>query len=137
VFCAMSEVAKSEPMTQFLMYKIAVRSRETELAAECLEKVYESSSKEPNLLYACVLDAQQAGDKDLAIAAMQLVLEKHQQSTPTTIHLPALLRCTIRLTKSQLEAKNNPTLDSDTSLIVDRLCKLFEGCRSPFHTLIH
>jgi hypothetical protein len=133
IFGEMSDVAKNDPMTRFLMYKIAVRGGEAELAAECLEKVYESSPKEPNLLYACVLDAQQAGDKDLAVAAMQLVLERHQQSHATSIHLPALLRCTIRLTKSQLEAKSNPKLDSDSNIIVDRLCKLFEGCRLSFH----
>jgi hypothetical protein len=131
----MPEAAKNDPMTRFLMYKIAVRCGDPDLAAECLGKVYESSSKEPNLLYACVLDAQQAGDKDLAIAALQLVLEKHQQNTPTTIHLPALLRCTIRLTKSQLDAKGNPRLDSDSDPVVDRLCKLFEGCRSLLHPL--
>lgn len=70
----MPEASKNEPMTRFLMYKVAIRSEDTDLAAECL-RVISSSSKDPTLLYACVLDAQQIGNRHLALAALQLVLE--------------------------------------------------------------
>jgi hypothetical protein len=109
------------------MYKIAIRSGEAKLASECLEVVHKAPSKDPSLLYACVLDAQQVGDKDMALAALQLVLEKHQFNTPSTIYLPALLRCTIRLMNTRLESKSSSHIDSDEDHIIDRLCKLFEG----------
>lgn len=109
------------------MYKIAIRSGEVELASECLEVVHQASSKDPSLLYACVLDAQEVGDKNMVIAALQLMLEKHQFNPPSTIHIPALLRCTIRLMIGQLESKSTSHIDSDTDQIVTQLCKLFEG----------
>ena len=108
------------------MYKIAVRAGEAQLAAKCLEVVHNASSEDSNLLYACVLDAQEVGDKDLAVAALQLVLEKYQYNAPSTIHLPALLRCIIRLIISQLESKTVSASGSEVDDIIDRLCKLFE-----------
>jgi hypothetical protein len=109
------------------MYKIAIRSGDVELASECLEIVNQASLKDSSLLYACVLDAQEAGDKDMAIAALQLLLETHQFNPPSTIHIPALLRCTIRLMVSQLESKTASHIEPDTDHIVAQLCKLFEG----------
>jgi hypothetical protein len=44
------------------------------------------------MLYACVLEAQQTGDKREAVAALQKVLEKYDYKAPKGIHLPALLR---------------------------------------------
>lgn len=127
IYGSLSETARNDPKTRFLMYKIAMRGGDVELASECLEVVHQASSKDPGLLYACVLDARQVGDKDLAAAALQLVLEKYQFNPPSTIHLPALLRCTIRLIKSQLDSKAAISQDSDVDKIVDQLCKLFEG----------
>jgi hypothetical protein len=109
------------------MYKIAIRSGEIELASECLEVVHRAASKDPSLLYACVLDAQEVGDKDMAIAALQLLLEKYQFNPPSTIHIPALLRCTIRLMITRLESKSASHIEPDTDYIVPQLCKLFEG----------
>jgi len=109
------------------MYKIAIRNGEVELASECLEVVHQASSKDPSLLYACVLDAQEVGNKDMAIAALQLLLKKNQFNPPTTIHIPALLRCTIRLMITQLESKGASRTEHDTDYTVTQLCKLFEG----------
>jgi hypothetical protein len=109
------------------MYKIAIRSGEVQLASECLEVVHRASSKDPSLLYACVLDAQEVGDKTMAITALQLLLEKHQFNPPSTIYIPALLRCTIRLMISQLGSKSTSHIESDTDQIITQLCKLFEA----------
>lgn len=108
------------------MYKIAIRAGEAQLASKCLEVVHNASSEDPNLLYACVLDAQQVGDKDLALTALQLVLEKYQYNAPSAIHLPALLRCIIRLITSQLESQSVSAPRCDVDAIIERLCKLFE-----------
>jgi hypothetical protein len=123
---SMSEVAKNEPMTRFLMYKIAIRSDETEFAAECLQVISSSSLKDPTLIYGCVLDAQQIGDKSQTLAALQLVLEKFGYGAPSNIHLPSLLRLTIGLTVSLVDSKSvEASFDVDET--VEKLCRLFEG----------
>lgn len=121
----MPDAVRDAPMTRFLMFKIAIRSEETDLAAECLNKVFDGSKKDPALLYACVLDAQTVGDKTHTLAALQLVLKQNNYAAPEGVHLPALLRCTIRLMVAQLE--NELAAGVDVEIAVDQLCKLFEG----------
>ncbi len=113
------------------MYKIAIRSGDADLASECLEVVHQSSPKDTSLLYACVIDAQEVGDKKMTLTALQLLLEKHQFSPPSSIHLPALFRCTIRLLNAQLDSRNNSQVEFDSDGIADQLGKLFEGGKGP------
>ena len=60
--------------------------------AECLDIICRQSSNDATLLYACVIEAQITGTKRQAIAALEKVLEGYSHSTPTDVHLPALLR---------------------------------------------
>lgn len=122
----MSKAAKNEPLTQYLMFKVALRGNDPELAAESLEKVYASSAKDATLLYACAMDAQQVGNKEQALAALLLVLRKHDYSVPDGVHLPALLRCTIRLMASQIEGEQVKS-SKDMPKVSDHLCKIFEA----------
>lgn len=62
------------------------------IAAESLDLVCRQSARDASLIYACVLEAQSAGNKRQAIIALQKVLEKYDYSTPVGVHLPALLR---------------------------------------------
>jgi hypothetical protein len=61
-------------------------------ATECMDYVCRSSAKDATLLYACVMEAQSAGDKRQAIGALERVLDKYDYSAPAGINLPALLR---------------------------------------------
>ena len=117
-------------MTQFLMFKIAIRTNELELASACLEKVYEGATDDSTTLYACVIDAQQVGDRTRTITGLQLVLQKFEYNAPPSVNLPALLRCMIRLILSQLESLESER-DIDVPLGVDQLCKLFDGGMYP------
>lgn len=98
------------------------------------------SSKDATLLYACVLEAQSAGDKRQTIIALQKVLNKYDYNAPPGVHLPALLRqvpllavlnsdynanglrCLARALTAELvkDDKLCPTT-------VEDLCRLFEG----------
>lgn len=120
----MSTVAQNEPMTRFLMFKIALRSGEVELASDSLHIISSSSTKDSTLLYACCLDAREVGNKDVLLAALQLVLEKYDYGATTTIHLPSLLRITIGLTETLLGSVHDSI---EAEPIIDKLCKLFEG----------
>ncbi|PMD45090.1 SPO22-domain-containing protein [Hyaloscypha variabilis F] len=130
IFSSMSDSAKNEPMSQFLMHKIAVRCGENELAAESLQRISSATTKDPTLLYASCLDAQQSGNKLQTIAALQLVLEKYGYTAPSAIHLPSLLRTTIQLIVSlQTEPQNLAAL-GDLEQTVEKMCKAFEGAVS-------
>jgi hypothetical protein len=123
----MTDAAKNDPLTRFLMYKIAIRGQEVELARECLDLIYQSSSTDPSLLYACILDAQQVGNAELALASLLLVLRKHEYNAPPTVNMPALLRATIRLTTTRLEVAGNSEDSSGEKKLIEQLCMLFEG----------
>jgi hypothetical protein len=125
----MLETAKNEPMTRFLMYKIAIRCEELDFAAECLQIISAASPKDPTLLYACVLDAQQIGNKPQTLAALQLVLEKFGYGSPSMIHLPSLLRLTIGLTVALIDKSKVVEGSSEAEQTVEKLCRLFEGGR--------
>ncbi|CAL3972847.1 unnamed protein product [Diplocarpon coronariae] len=125
IFSAMPDTAKSEPMSRFLMYKIAVRCRETELAAECLQLIGSASTKDPKILYACVLEAQQAGDRVQTLAALQLVLERCGYESPS-INLPSLLRLTMTLMVQQIDEFSKNSDDVNADALVERLCTVYE-----------
>ena len=82
IFNSMSESARNEPMTRFLMYKISIRGGDAELAAECLQAICSAtkSTQDLTLLYACVLDAQRVGNKAETLAGRQAVVENSQCS---------------------------------------------------------
>ncbi|KAH8599135.1 meiosis protein SPO22/ZIP4 like-domain-containing protein [Bisporella sp. PMI_857] len=127
IWGAMTDATRSEPMTRFLMYKIAIRCNEVEFAAECLNLVSHQALDDPTLLYACVLDAQQIGNKSQALAALQLVLDKHRYTSAANVHLPSLIRLTIKLSCSILDETTEISAAEASDANVERLCKLFEG----------
>jgi hypothetical protein len=131
VLDSMPPAAKKEPMTRFLMYKLAIRMNQIETASQCLEAICSSSSDNPTLLYACCLHSIEGNNKKMTLAALQLVLEKFNYCPPTPVHLPSLLRITIGLTSSLLEQSLGVTETSEAENLLDKLCKLFEGGTNP------
>ncbi|KAF2090252.1 SPO22-domain-containing protein [Saccharata proteae CBS 121410] len=121
-FFDMTEQGQAAADTRYLLYKVAIREGDLEFATECLDIVCKQSSKDATLLYACVLEAQQVGDKRQAAVALQKVLQKYEYGAPQGVHLPALLRCTLRLLATQLA-----TTDENAITTATELCKVFEG----------
>jgi len=130
IYDSMSDKVKNEPVTIFLMYKIALRCGEVELATQCLEKIT-SQSENLNLLYACVLDSQQVGSKPQALAALQAVLVKVGFDPTTSVHLPALLRVTIKLSIKVIDEARAGHNTDRVCHHTDTLCQLFEGGEIP------
>ncbi|KAF1997925.1 SPO22-domain-containing protein [Amniculicola lignicola CBS 123094] len=122
MFTKMSDIGRDEPITRYLMYKVALHSQDVGFAAECLDKVSQQSSKDATLLYACVLEAQSVEDKRQAIIALECVLKRYDYGAPAGIHLPALLRCTARLSVKQLTEGGELNLD-----VLEQICKVFDG----------
>lgn len=116
---------KDEPMTKYLMFKIAIRSDDTSLAAECLEFLSRPSLGGHEFLYACILDAQSVGSKTFAVEAMKTLVERYGPGDSASVHLPALIRCTIRLRVMELDTdKDREGYDVDA--VVDDICRMFE-----------
>lgn len=118
----MPESGRNVAITNYLMYKVALRSGDTPMASNCLEGVLKSSTKDATYLYACVLEAQGSGDRQQTVLALQKVLEKYNYGAPSGINLAALLRCTIRLLVAELESGV-----ANIENVLEEVCKVFEG----------
>ncbi|KAL8848508.1 MAG: hypothetical protein Q9221_006467 [Calogaya cf. arnoldii] len=118
----MSDSTERDPSTRYLLYKVALKCHDADLAAECLESIGKEHGKDSNLLYACVLEAQKDGDRLQVIRALSQVLEKTEYQATPGPQLPALLRLTARMLIQELE--NAQRQDQHC---VDELCKVFEG----------
>jgi hypothetical protein len=84
----MSDTGRDDRTTRYLMYKVGLHdndsdfgrrsaqywktSKLTSTVAECLDAVCRHSSKDATLLYACVLEANNSGNKMQAIIAHRL-----------------------------------------------------------------
>ncbi|OTA88788.1 hypothetical protein M434DRAFT_23602 [Hypoxylon sp. CO27-5] len=96
------------------------------MASDCLRHISEASSDDPQYLYACCVDAQEAEDKLCAIEALRQLIQKCECSCPEAVNLPALLRIVIRLQTSLMNDQVQAQADGLHSLIED-LCQVFEG----------
>lgn len=110
-----------EPMTAYLAFKVAIRVEDRELAEKCLETVGQAPDN-VDYLGACIAESQKAGDILCAIGALKKLQEKYEYKKPSSIHLPALFRCTIRLLTLLADRPG-----VETNSIVDDLCVEFEG----------
>ncbi|KHJ34534.1 putative tpr-like protein [Erysiphe necator] len=129
IFFSMTEAARNEPLSRFLMYKIAVRSGDDDMAVECLHKISSATVNDPSLLYACCLDSQQIGNKPQLLVTLQLVLDKFRYETPPGTHLPSLLRLTIGLMIGMYDETIKPGVKHELN-IVEKLCATFESAAS-------
>ena len=125
IFFQMPEATRAAPRTRYLMYKHAIRSNDLELAAECLEIVSRSTKKDAMLLYACVLEAQQSGNRKQGILALQRTIASFGHTHPNGVSLLALLRCTARLIVTELTS-----ISSFDDALVSDLCDIFECATS-------
>ncbi|MCJ1472157.1 hypothetical protein MMC13_000804 [Lambiella insularis] len=120
-YSTMSDMAQIAQETQYLMYKVGLRSGDSELG-RCLEAIYKNSAKDATLLYACVLEAQHNGQREQAISALQHVLDKYDYESPPGVNLPALLRCMARLLVKDLDVSGPRAAPA-----IEAVCQLFEG----------
>lgn len=126
IFSSMSEAAKNEPTTRFLMYKVAIRCNDVELAAACLSVVSAASTKDPSLMFACCLDAQQVGNKEQMLNTLQLILDTNIQKPSSKLHLPSLVRLTIGLMETLIGEYAASDRTSDMQSMSEKMCMAFE-----------
>lgn len=121
-FFSMAPGTQQDPMTQYLMYRTTIRSGDVEMASECLDNVARSSINF-ELLYACVADSQNVGDRFVTLQAMKKLASIYDFGKPGKVNLPALCRCTIMLQHGLTDGSEK--VDHETA--VTDLCDMFDG----------
>lgn len=125
LYLGMSEAGKNEPMTKYLMFKVATRSGDENLASECLKSLGSPSLGGHEFLYACILDAQSVGSKSFAAEVMKTLVENYDTEDSAAVHLPALIRCTIRLRVMELNGETDRD-SPDRDPVIDDICRMFD-----------
>ena len=125
LYDGMTDPGKDEPMTKYLMFKVATRSGDESLAAECLKSLSSPSLGGHEFLYACILDSQSVGSKCLAVEAMKILVDSYNSGDSAAVHLPALLRCTIRLRTTEIDCEKDGDM-SGQGAVIDDICRMFE-----------
>lgn len=108
------------------MFKASLTGWDHELGCQSIEHLSRSSDKEKSqdILYACVREAQQVGDRLCTLAALKAVVDKCDSGESSRSHFPSILRCTIRLIHL-IESQEGEVLNQDLELAEDT-CKIFE-----------
>jgi len=106
-FFSMTDTGQSAPESQYLLFKLALYDGDAELVASSLENLANTEHEEAaDLLHACLLEAQEAGDKHVVTAALIKVLENFNSTDePRFLRWPSLLKSTIRLLRRELESE--------------------------------
>lgn len=115
------EQSRNEPSTHYLLFKLALRSNDADLADQSLKAICSSSQENTELLYACILEVQRLGDSEQLLSTLHNVLTNSGHDPPKGLHLPALFRCTARFL-SRRAADKHP--ESESHAI--QLCNLFD-----------
>jgi hypothetical protein len=122
-FNSMTEDTQNDARTLYLMYRLAISSKDKSLAVQCLQNISKIPSPR-DYLYACVIESQRAGDILSAVDALRAVLTNEASSLSSQTHTPALLRCIIRLLKSWLDSQ--PEEEPQRKIRIQDLCDVFD-----------
>ncbi|KAF7547940.1 hypothetical protein G7Z17_g7379 [Cylindrodendrum hubeiense] len=135
-FDDMSPAVQEDPLTRYLMFKASLAGWDHELGCQSIEHLSRSSDKEKSqdILYACVREAQQVGDRLCTLAALKAVVEKCDSGKSSRSHFPSILRCTIRLIHL-IESQEGEAPNQDLKLAEDT-CNIFEKDTRDGDTLV-
>ncbi|KAF4589779.1 TPR-like protein [Ophiocordyceps camponoti-floridani] len=95
----MSSGPQHDSLTSYLMFKVSLLSWDHELGCRSVARLGANSGtvRGRDMLYACVREAQQFGDRVCAVAALRAVAKGWEVGPVVAEGLPAVLRCMIRL----------------------------------------
>ncbi|PGH05766.1 hypothetical protein GX51_02737 [Blastomyces parvus] len=122
LFSNMPEISRSEGLTQYLLYRVALLERDSELARGCLENLSKQGAGSENYILACLAETRHTEDKHQEVITLRILLDMLDKKSLDGIHLPALLRYTIRL----LVAEVSSTHQSVRLEVIENTCHVFE-----------
>lgn len=125
-FHDMPEGPQDDILTRYLMFKVSLLCWDHELGSQCIKHLSGSTDKtrHRDILYACVREAQQVGDKLCTLAALKAVADSWTAGSVSPSNVPSILRCTIRLIHMVEEegAREDHVEQSD---FVEDICEIF------------
>ncbi|RDA89943.1 hypothetical protein CP533_0285, partial [Ophiocordyceps camponoti-saundersi (nom. inval.)] len=134
-FHKMPEGPQLDALSCYLMFKVSLLCWDHELGCQSIEQLGKASgtARGRDMLYACVREAQQFGDRLCAVAALRAVADSWAVGPVSPEGLPAVLRCMIRLMHMTGEEEEEASasgegveLDNDFAA---ETCDVFEkGC---------
>ncbi|EHK46489.1 hypothetical protein TRIATDRAFT_291661 [Trichoderma atroviride IMI 206040] len=127
IFQSMSDNVKNHFLTRYLTFKISLIDQDHDLGCESIRHLSKLSnaSEGRDILYACIREAQLAGDRQCALAALQAIIRSWKDDEATPSNLPSILRCSIRLIQA-IEENNTNEIHPKNTVYADDLCCLFE-----------
>ncbi|EHK16036.1 uncharacterized protein TRIVIDRAFT_40031, partial [Trichoderma virens Gv29-8] len=119
--------ALSEPLP-YLAFKVSLIDWDHDLGFESIRHLSKlsDSSQGRDVLYACIREAQQVGDKLCTLAALQAIIDSWKIDQATPSNLTSILRCSIRLIHLIEEQANGDEAGSQSIAYAEDLCRLFE-----------
>ncbi|KAK9483127.1 meiosis protein SPO22/ZIP4 like-domain-containing protein [Lipomyces starkeyi] len=129
-YSVMPAASQESPLTQYILYNTALATFDDALAQNCLSKISTSPTADARMMCACAMEAQQKDNKPITLAAMKFIVQKLQDKDNAIprqeIHMPALLRCVIRLMVLEIEK----TVPNKAVTEIDQLCQYFENAHA-------
>lgn len=110
------------------MFRVSLVNWDHELGRRSIECIGKSMEKNKirDILYACIREAQQVGDKLCTLAALRAVARSWETGTIAAGNFPCILRCAIRLIHLiEDEETSDDEKKCDSTGFVDDLCELF------------
>ncbi|CAM1510467.1 Fc.00g008020.m01.CDS01 [Cosmosporella sp. VM-42] len=125
-FHSMPESIQNDALTRYLMFKASLIGWDHELGCQSIEHLSKSGdrARSQNMLYACIREAQQVGDKLCTLAALKAVVENYDSGTSLAANFPSILRCTIKLIHL-IEGKEDE-MSIQSHGFVEDTCRIFE-----------
>ena len=129
-FHSMPAAAQDDSLTRYLMFKVSLLSWDHELGSESLKHLSKGGGTDrgQDILYACVREAQQVGDKLCTLAALKAVVNNWTSGETPACNLPSILRCTIRLIHMIEDEEGKKDGEVNGKTIAEDICVIFEKC---------
>jgi hypothetical protein len=128
IFHSMSDTAKDHILTRYLTFKVSLVDWDHDLGCESIRHLSKlsDSSQGRDVLYACIREAQQVGDKLCTLAALQAIIDGWRSDQAAPSNLTSILRCSIRLIHKIEEEATSADAGSSSIAYADDICRLFE-----------
>ncbi|KAL7943849.1 meiosis protein SPO22/ZIP4 like domain-containing protein [Trichoderma barbatum] len=125
---SMSENTQNHILTRYLAFRVSLIDWDHDLGFESIRHLSKlsDSSQGRDVLYACIREAQQVGDKLCTLAALQAIMDSWKTDQATPSNLTSILRCSIRLIHLIEEQGNKDEAGSQSIAYADDLCHIFE-----------
>lgn len=133
----MPNATQNDALTSYLMFKVSLVSWDHELGCESIQRLTKCADRvqSQNMLYACIREAQQTGDRICTVAALKAVAESWDVNSASTSNFPSILRCTLRLIHLIEDAEDANERPDERPGFAEDICKVFEkGMITPFCT---